>query len=341
MSKEILWADNLRAFATFSVILLHVSASSLNQYGHISDNIWWVGNIYNSTVRFCVPIFLMLSGALIFSKTYELSNFFKKRFSRIIFPFIFWSLLYIFNDLLIQFLNGDNMYVNEVTSIVFLKLKNGASFHLWYIYMLIGLYLIFPIFQKWINNSSNKEIIYYLFIWLLVMILGLPIINKLKPDIDFRYFSGFIGYPILGYFLAVKLDYKKKLIPFLLFVSGVLITIYGTYIITKLKGQFYDGLYGFLSPNVIIASIGFFLLIKNSTIENNLINNAIRLVSRYSYGIYLSHIIVLFYLSKIGINWIFVNPIFGIPMTTFLCLILSLFLTLFLNKIPLGKYISG
>jgi len=56
-NENILWIDSLRIFATFSVILLHVAATILYQYGSISNFNWWVGNIYDSSVRFCVPLF--------------------------------------------------------------------------------------------------------------------------------------------------------------------------------------------------------------------------------------------------------------------------------------------
>jgi len=213
MNKKLLWVDNLRAFATFAVILLHVSAPILYKYGSISNFSWWIGNIYDSSVRFCVPIFLMLSGALMYPKTYELSDFFKKRFSRILFPFVFWSLVYILHDLSIKFYNGDVMTMKEIAVVIFTKVKDGASYHLWYIYMLIGIYMIFPIFQKWINNSTKKDIMYYLLVWGIVIIIGLPFFNRFKMNIDFRYFSGFLGYTILGYFLAVKVEVYKKIIP--------------------------------------------------------------------------------------------------------------------------------
>ena len=139
------WINSLRVLATFSVIVLHVAADILYQYGSISNSDWWTGNIFDSSVRFCVPIFLMISGTLIFSKTYESTGeYLRKRVLRILFPFLFWSIIYIAVGLLVKFNSGEYLSFKEALKYVFVKLRDGASFHLWYIYM--------------ITNKINKKL---------------------------------------------------------------------------------------------------------------------------------------------------------------------------------------
>ncbi|OWP82967.1 hypothetical protein BWK59_13040 [Flavobacterium davisii] len=70
-NENLSWITSLRVLATFSVIFLHSASAILYLYGTISAFDWWIGNIYDSIVRFCVPIFLMISGTLILSKDYE------------------------------------------------------------------------------------------------------------------------------------------------------------------------------------------------------------------------------------------------------------------------------
>jgi len=89
------WIDNLRVLATISVIFLHVSASVTAKFGSISFITWTIGNIYNSSVRFCVPIFVMITGALLLPKDYEISDFLKKKFIRVVLPFVFWGIIYL------------------------------------------------------------------------------------------------------------------------------------------------------------------------------------------------------------------------------------------------------
>jgi len=338
--NNLIWADQLRVLATVSVLLLHVSAPILYQYGKISITYWWIGNVFDSAVRFCVPVFLMLSGALILPKYKELNDFIRKRFSRIFLPFLFWSIIYLANNILTKWHEGNLMHGEELSNYLLIQFKKGTSYHLWYIYMIIGLYLFFPIISKWISNASRNEVVYFILIWFGILLMNLPFMKIYLPQIDFAYFSGYIGYPILGYYLS-QLP-KKSLyrnISFALFFIGILITIFATYAMTKRTGIYYPQYYNFLSPNVLISSIGVFLFIFNSNFQN--INPIISSISKYSYGIYLSHVFVLFYLSKSGINWTFVHPLIGIPFTTFLGLSFSLLITIVLNKIPYGKYISG
>ncbi|MDI3322360.1 acyltransferase [Pinibacter soli] len=340
--KRLLFADSLRVLATISVILIHVSGPILYKYGHISNSTWWMGNIFDSSARFGVPIFLMLTGALILPRTIEIKSFFQKRISRIVYPFLFWSIIYIIRDLIIKVHAGNDMSVYEIYKFVFIRLKDGASYHLWYVYMIIGIYLIFPVIGKWVLKSSNKEISYYIIIWIIVILLDLPLFDKYRSSINVSYFSGFLGYPILGYLLTTKFKHKRiKLFSILLFISGVLITIIGTYLLTKSSGQFNDYLYSYLSPNIIMASAGLFLFFGHTNSEIKIFSSATNIIGKYSYGIYLSHVFILYFLSLAGITWTFINPFIGIPLTTILCLTISLFTTYLINKIPYGNYVSG
>lgn len=331
------WIDTLRALATISVIILHVAAPILYQYNKISIDIWWIGNFFDANMRFGVPIFLMITGALILPKTYPIKQFLKQRASKIILPFLFWSFIYIINNLFnreISF-NGTVKYIGN-------QLKNGAAYHLWYIYMLVGIYLFLPIIGKWIINSTKKEITYFLVIWFVVMVINLPIFLPFKPNINFSYFAGYLGYPVLGYYLAHQIKPNKSNAIALWFISiGTLTTLIGTYLISYSQKTFNSAFYSFLTPNVLITAIGIFLLFKQTTIKSNNINLLIKSISKHSYGIYLSHVFVLLWLSRFKITWDFVHPAIGIISTSTLCLIISFAITYIIQKIPLGKYISG
>lgn len=343
-NNDLFWIDTLRVFATFSVILLHVAANVSTQYGNNSEFDWWVGNIYDSSVRFCVPIFLMISGALMLSKTYDsIGLYLKKRVSRILYPFLFWSLIYVMWRILFRVYEGDSLQSIRIVKYIFIQLKSGAAFHLWYIYMLIGLYLLFPIIGKWINNCKENEIKYFLLIWAITVIAQMPVISKIFPDITLQYFAGYVGFPVLGYYLITKsYNDKIKMTSSFLIIAGILITMIGTYVITKHNGTFYSYFYSYLSPNVIISSIGIFLLFKSVNLSLcKKYSSVIFFFSKYSYGIYLVHVQVLWGLSEIGISHSFINPIIGIPVTSILCFLISSMIIYCINKLPYGKYISG
>jgi surface polysaccharide O-acyltransferase-like enzyme len=341
--NKLIWTNNLRVFATISVILLHVAGQILIQYGKVSDFVWWTGNLYDSAVRFCVPVFVMLTGALLLPKAYEIGAFLKKRFLRIILPFLFWSIVYIIFTYYVKLSPNHEMSTLEIITWSLDLLRSGTSPHLWYIYMIIGIYLITPIISKWAQNCKENEIIYFLIIWLAALILNQPILERYITDIDVSYFSDFIGYLVLGYYLSVKtFKYSKPTInraAILLILIGVIITIAGTYYLTNRDGKFNQYFYGYMTLNTVMVSAGIFLFFKNS--NNAKSSKIIDFISKYSYGIYLVHVLVLFYLSKIGIDFSFMNPIFSIPLVTLLCLALSTLIIYGINKLPYGNYISG
>lgn len=271
-----------------------------------------------------------------------MGEFFRRRFSRIILPFLFWSLVYVAYDIYLKWEHHENLNAAEISTYTFRQLKTGASSHLWYVYMIIGIYLILPIIGKWVVNSSRKEIWYYVAVWLLGILCNLRWLHEIKTSINLVYFSGMLGYPLLGYLLASLPSSKNiRLYAGLLFVAGTAITIWGTYIQTSLDNQFYDGLYDYTSPNVIMASCGIFMFLRYSNLKNNRLTQITKLISRYSYGIYLSHVVFILLLSRIGIWWKMTNPALSIPVTAGLCFILSLLTIYLMRKIPPLKHVAG
>jgi surface polysaccharide O-acyltransferase-like enzyme len=170
------------------------------------------------------------------------------------------------------------------------------------------------------------------------------------------YFSGYIGYLVLGYYLSVK-EFKPKyntiqyntiqyntirIIAISLFFIGFLITAFGTYFLSVKYGKVVKSLCDYLTPNVLISSVGVFLFIKSlGSVRGKIFSAIINFIDKYSYGIFLVHILGLKIVSKIGVNAYFVHPIIGIPFTAFLCLIVSGLIIFVVRKLPLGKYISG
>lgn len=338
MKEKLICLDNVRVISTIAVIILHVSAPILYKYGEISEEIWNIGNFYDGMVRFCVPVFFMLSGALLLSKDYELIYFLKKRFWRIIPPLIFWSLIYIFYDYV--FVGEKSLTLIKFIKMVITNIFYGSKFHLWFVYTLLGLYLFIPILRKWIKNSSNKEILYFLIIWFITIIYSLPYSKTYLPNIPLTNFSGYIGYLVLGYYLS-NLTIKNKYMPILFIIIGTGITIYGTYYLTHKNNEFSGYFYGYLTPNVLLSSIGVFLILKSFIIKNKRIKNLIAFLSNKSFGIYLVHILILTLLNKIGINWKFANPIISIPVTSVICILISSLTIYLLQKTKYGNYISG
>jgi surface polysaccharide O-acyltransferase-like enzyme len=342
--NKTLWFDNLRAIATVAVIGIHVSSDYAPASGTIPAYDFWIGNIFDSASRFAVPMFVMLSGALLLSKDYEIGTFLKKRLVRLLIPFLFWSLIYIAFSFVIEFRSGNRLSFEEMARTTFVDLRDGSSLHLWYVYMIIGLYLFVPIIGKWVRNSTEKEIGYFLLVWVCVMIADQPIFERIRPEIDMRYFGGYLGYLVLGHYLRIKSagsQGRTNALALICIALGLLSTILGTYGVHWYYNEYVSTFYEPLSPNILLYSGGLFLWFKNKDISLPALVWVRNFISKYSYGIFLAHVLILSKLHDFNICWNFINPILGIPVTILLCLIVTSAVVSLVSKLPLGKYISG
>lgn len=216
---------------------------------------------------------------------------------------------------------------------------------MWYIYTLIGIYLFMPIIGKWLRSASDKEISYFLLIWFFTLFINWPHFAKFWPAVDLSYFSGYLGYVVLGYYLTRRTFNPGKKTWWLwctMIFAGITITFIGTYFYSALTGDLNDMFYRYLTTNVMIVSVGLFMLFKSTGRPgNSAIQAAINTVCKYSYGIYLAHPFVLYFLYKWQINWKLINIFIGIPVTTIAALFISTALVYLVNKLPYGKYVSG
>ena len=345
-NDKIGYLDNLRFVAICFVIVLHVSFPYVLNLKDGFNRNWIIGNFCDSASRFCVPIFVMLTGALILPKKTHLIEFLRKRFSRIVFPFIFWSLIYIVIQLISLYLNyGINIQLSKI--VILNSFKNGSSYHFWYIYMLIGLYLFIPIIGSWIRNASKIEIHYFLIVWLFSSLLNSFDSYRFLPDINILYFSNYIGYLVLGYYLSQNThSYDFKLIwSFILLLFCVCIIFLGTFYYSKSFSHFDGRFYDYLSLFVIIMSICVFIIFKELSkidCKSNYIFYSVRnFINKFNYGIYLAHVLILNIIERIGLNNYFETALIDIPLMSILCLFLSAVLVFIINKLPFGSYYSG
>ncbi len=341
-SENLQWINNLRLIALFAVIILHSTSPVLEQYGKEPVFVWLTGDFYNSLVRFAVPVFVMITGALLLHKEYELGSFLKKRFVRVVVPFLFWSLIYI----AYAYYNEEIVYTGNfwatVKQVLHL-LQYGSSYHLWYVYMLIGLYLVIPIIGKFVRNASEREILYFLIVWFIIMLLEQPYLSAFKPQVDVRNFEGYVGYLVLGHYLAFKkMPLCIKRWALAVFFLTLLFTTVGTYLLYNYYNGISTQLYEPLSPAILLLSASVFIMgrviIPKMPIFITLATN---FSGAYAYGIYLAHALVLTLLDSFDVNFKMFNPILSIPVTAIICFILTLLLVFIINKLPWGKYISG
>lgn len=342
--NKALWLDNLRAVATIAVIGIHVSSDYVPGEGTIPMSDFWIGNIYDSLSRFAVPVFVMISGALLLSKEEGTGVFLKKRFTRLLMPFIFWSLIYSINSLYLENQEGIQNSFQDILHKIFVQFRDGSSVHFWYIYMIIGLYLFIPVIGKWVRHATEKDLLYFLAIWFVSMLLNQPVFEKFKPAVELSYFGGFTGYLILGHYLKIKTfsnPRKSRLFGLILLISGLLMTVFGTYSGYYFSQKYISDFYEPLSPGILFYAAGLFLLFKDNDIRCRPLVYVRNFISKYSYGIFLVHVLVLNKLYDFNISWNFIQPALGIPVTVFICLAISSVIIFVISKLPGGKYFAG
>ena len=216
-TQRTVWIDWMRVAACFMVIVVHSTepfylGGEGSRILTAADAFW--ASLFDSFVRACVPLFIVASSYLQFPLHYSSGEFCRRRAVRVLIPFAVWSLIY-------AFVWGEPVYNLKNLLLNF----NYAAGHLWFVYMLVGVYLLMPILSPWAEKVGKKELQVYLGIWLFTTIIPL-IRDWVSPDPLavtygptgiprqalfplwgeaswngyglFYYLSGFIGYLLLG-----------------------------------------------------------------------------------------------------------------------------------------------
>lgn len=340
---RLIYADIIRIIAILGVVVIHVAAKPLPHF--FDQQSWWAGNIYNSLVRWSVPVFIMLSGALLLNpaKMDPLGVFFRKRFSKILWPFVFWAGIHFWWR--IYFWHEKLTW----SQIVFQFISGPVYAHLWFMYAIMGLYLITPILKRYLQSAPRDEQAYLLALWFFFTSLAPFLVRPwgialgIKPE----FVVGYLGYFLLGYFLSqASYTQRERGLFGVGFIFGGAVTIWQTYSLTVIKaGQFQQFYYSYFSPTVVLMAFCVFAFFRSLTYPEWLgQSRTIATLSAASFGIYLVHHLLVGYLDLRGVwgihfNVQLIQPWLGIPITALVIFTLSLMIVFVLQRIPLIKQI--
>jgi surface polysaccharide O-acyltransferase-like enzyme len=343
------WLDTLRALAMLGVIIIHVSSPLVKMAYGKNMPFWWIGNIADSAVRYAVPLFLMLSGATLLIKDYKLSEYYKRRFLRVLVPFLFWMIAYwVYRWWTLIPKNQPHELHSVLQWAMNLFLNEGISKHFWYIYMIVFIYLFVPFMGKGLRKLSSNRILYLLVCWII-----LTFALKTVPLNMYNWSGGYAakllgyflysGYLVLGYYLGILMYNPTWLrrLALSVFIISILAASVGTYYLSTIAHRLDLSIYGYLSVNTIIQSAAIFLWLKDTEIKNKYLSKIQFTISNYSYGIYLVHIMVIGIFFNNGIFWTMAHPLISIPLVTVMTLATSFMIIYIIRKIPFGNYISG
>lgn len=338
-NKQLFWADIVRVFAIIGVITIHVAAFYFYKNNSLSTSRWLTAEIFDSVSRISVPLFIMLSGALLLGKQESRKAFIYSRlFKKLVIPLIAWSIIYF-----IWRIRFSNIQFETALSSL---LHGSISYHLIFFNYFIGLYLLIPILRKYIRTATLSDNIYLLILWFIFtgFIPLVSLITNIKLPLSLPEMTGYFGYMIAGYALMnANLNKKLTILSLLLFILSNAVTIIGTYVSTKLSGYPNETLFVYTAPNVIIAALSGFLLLRRcgEWIENRVSSSTksfLYSLSKLSFGIYLMHVIWLeIFTYYIDISRY--HPLVAIPLLVFLVGAISMICTYLIKKIPILKYI--
>lgn len=349
------WADRLRNIATVMVIAIHVAAPIAHAPNDVHSSWWWIGNFWNSLSRPGVPLFVMLSGFLLLGKDYPLPIFLKRRFTRVLIPALFWMIVYLVYGFLA---NGKPASILEGLRDI---IVGPVHYHLWFIYLIIGLYLVYPILRPWVKSAREQDFMYF-FIMCIIGTWGYKILAlffNLPLGVHFELFTNNAGHFVLGYYLGTKgiagtgTDDDGirpwRLSARQLFYLGLVLVILGTastsiasYLLNMgfQPGQQFDVFYyDYLTPNVGISAIGWFLLVRFG-LDKHALLEVEKEFAAASFGIYLAHVLVMDWWGKCGFWHSAQHPIKGIPVLIGLITLMTFMVVLMLRTLPGGKKIT-
>ncbi len=297
---------------------------------------WQAMNFYDAIVRWAVPVFVMISGALFLNKDIPLRKIYSKYIFRIFTAFVFWSFVY-----------AVAYYATKRDAVKALGHFVAGNYHMWFLFMIVGLYMIIPFVKKIAESESLTK--YFLALAFFFAFLFPEIVNlislfsekygefagNLVSNFHSQFVAGFTVYFLLGYFLnnaqiSTKTVYTAGIIGF---TATALMSLYAS----RFKGEAFGGFYGNHTINVMCEAIAVFVFFRERL---NFPARFIRALSQYSFGAYLVHAGVISLLGKFGLHSLTFSPVISIPVIAVIVFVISFTVSAVLNHIPvLKKYI--
>ncbi|MGI6370654.1 MAG: acyltransferase family protein [Ignavibacteria bacterium] len=326
--------DTLRTVATILVVLLHTTGKYM-KIGMESlnfDENFWLSLSINAFTRVSVPIFVLISGMFLLGRTESLQKSFSRLINRVLIPLIFWTILYISLNILMSISSGNSIDIGAILKSLIL---GQPTYHLWYLFMLLGLYLITPIINYSIPNISEKTL------WKITLALFIfGIFNELYDSLlgnkvlFLLWFVNYLGYYLFGYLIK---SYNKKISNYILIptylLSCILISIFSVWTI-KYNNNIY--FFGNLTPLVILGALSLLIFFKQLNLQENYFSK----IAYLTFGIYLIHPGVLYaidFFMKLTNLTTFQNLYIIIPLKFTITFFVSLFIAYVFSKIKILK----
>lgn len=333
--KRVVYFDILNITAAICVIFLHCNGNSFNY----ADTLGWKQAMFvEAACYWAVPVFLMLSGANLMSyrNKYTTKQFFIKRFTRTLIPFLIWSLIVAVEKKINPLEIGISTFVSRIFNTT---IENVY----WFFIPLFAIYLSMPVLSL---LKDNKRILWYMAGGSFVLQSLLPyLFSYIKVSYNYSLnmltVSGMLLFSIIGYLFA-NTDFNKlhRTIIYGLAIFGFALRYFGTWYLSAKDGVLNKTFYGYNGYWSVMLSCGVFVFFKyfkpfQKIADSEKACKILSTVSGCSFGVYLTHMIIFRFLQRFIVlyswQWRLLVP--------FLIYIIALAITYILKKIPLVKNI--
>lgn len=338
--QRIYWLDCVRIIACMLVVLIH----SLNQVPYLTPpyNYIWVVGEYLLTP--CVPLFFMVSGALVMPTELPMRQFLKHRVGRILWPLIVWSIVYI---IILDDSNNAGDMIKYMLSIPFTFQGTGD---LWFIYAIVSFYLIVPIISPWLRQVSVSDCRFYMLLIVIAFSFGILCRYFNIHSLDFvnvlYYFCCPAAFCFVGWYMvrySAHSTWKGVLLLWLFSVASLLLV---RAIDGPLKPREILDLMTYNSLPSLGLTILYFKIIQSMAPVFQKMGDKAKsllvLLSNLSFGVYLCHRLVLaciewYVPSVVGI----INPVVKTFVLFSTTIVLSFTMVYLLSRLPLSRYYIG
>ena len=291
--------------------------------------------VINPMVRTGVPLFFMMSGYLLLRnpKTLQFGLFYRRRFGRILIPFLIWDAIYFADK---RRLAGLSLFSTDFFKELFV---NGSEYHLWYVYTLIGLYLFMPFLKRIVDACTLREDLWLLALTLFAPTLR-PFFNTVTPFYVFLFdplLEGYIGFVLLGYILgSAEISKRARVLIYLGGIAGLLICAVGniTACTPEVISLPFNG--GYQINHYLCASAVFVFAKYLPELKNRKLAAGISTFAGVTYGMYLCHVLI-HHMVMEQIEDVFTYKMAEIGVAFFFTVMISSVLMLLLSKV---KYVN-
>lgn len=323
----------LRVFAAAAVVLMHTAGSRWLSIPHTSPD-WLPLTAWDSLVRWPVPIFLMITGALFLPRQTALKTVLTRYIPRMAAAFVIWSGVYALHT------GGD-----------FPAKLAAGHYHLWYLPFLCGVYLALPFLQRIVTDEGLTR---QLLAVSCVFGLGIPwladaavllwpgssqVVRAVENHVNFSFFMDHLAILLLGHRLhRADLGPRSRRVLYALGLAGAAVTGAATVWASGRTAFQNSVFFDFTAPNNLCAAAALFVFAKYNLRS---LPRAVAWMAERSFGVYLVHALVIELLAEQGIHVLTWNPVWSVPVLAAAVFAISLALTAALSRLPLvGKYLT-